>query len=156
MRSKPRFAGHLDTTFTTKAAPEAVRAALADPGTWKRLQTEIVHTEDVDEHTLDVTLKEHTHGPAKFQARYRCRWQSTPEGSRWDSEPGANFSIHGRTTVSAAPGGGSRVRWVEDIEADIPVPRLMVRVIKPVADRLMARGLQEFIDVVKADLDRSA
>lgn len=151
----PRFKGHLTRTFTTRARPEQVCELLSNPRTWIDHQEEIEHTEDLGNNTLQVRLREHQHGPAKFQAVYRCTWQRLPDGARWDSEDGANFAVHGRVRVRGVA-SGSEVTWDESVEADVPVPRLMVRVVRPVAERLMSRGIAKFIEQMNAELDRQA
>ena len=40
------------------------------------------------------------------------------------------------------------------MEADVPVPRLMVRVVRPIAEALMARGLERFSKKMNAERDR--
>ena len=151
----PWFKGQLTHTFTTPASPEQVATLLSDPATWIRHQEEIETTEDLGNNTLAVTLREHTHGPAKFRAVYRCRWQRLDDGARWDSEDGANFAVHGRVRVRAVS-GGSEVTWEESVDADVPVPRLMVRVVRPIAEKLMARGLIRFVQQMNRELDRLA
>jgi len=148
----PRFTGKYARTFPTRATPEQVKDLLSDPATWRMHQDEIESSTVVDDRTLDIVLKEHTHGPAKFQGRYRCRWTRTDNGARWDSEPGANFAVNGAVTVRAA-GSGSEVTWTESVEADVPVPRLMVRVVRPIAETLMGKGLDRFCKQMQAQLD---
>jgi hypothetical protein len=128
---------------------------LSDPATWIAHQEEIERTEDLGGNTLLVTLREHQHGPAKFQGVYRCSWQRLPDGARWDSEDGANFSVHGRVRVRSVA-GGSEVSWEESVDADVPVPRLMVRVVRPIAERLMSHGIVRFVEKMNAELDRLA
>lgn len=149
----PRFTGQLTRTFTTRASPPQVTAFLSDPQTWVAHQEEIETSRDLGDGRLDITLKEHTHGPARFQGRYQCTWRSTADGARWDSEDGANFVVHGQVRVRAT-GAGSEVTWTESVEADVPVPRLMVRVVRPIAEALMARGLERFSKKMNAELDR--
>ena len=151
----PRFQGQLTRTFVTRASVDQVCTFLSDPDTWLQHQGEIESSVPVTDRTLDVTLREHTHGPAKFQARYRCTWARTADGARWDSEDGANFSVHGQVRARAVA-GGTEVTWTEACDADVPVPRLMVRVVRPVAERLMARGLDRFVTTIQAELDRLA
>jgi carbon monoxide dehydrogenase subunit G len=151
----PRFKGQLTRTFTTRANPEQTLAFLSDPSTWIAHQDEIETTRDLGNHTLEVTLKEHTHGPAKFQGKYRCTWSRGPNEARWDSADDGNFIVHGKATVRAVA-GGSEVVWNESVDADVPVPRLMVRVVRPIAEAFMARGLEKFAEKLKHELDRLA
>ena len=151
----PRFKGHLSRTFTTRATPEQVADLLSDPATWIAHQKEIETTEDLGDNTLLVTLREHTHGPAKFRGKYRCRWQRLPSGARWDSEEGANFEVHGKVTARAVA-QGTEVLWEESVDADVPVPRLMVRMVRPIAEKLMSRGIARFVEQMNAELDRMA
>jgi|GEM_PF-6008582 len=151
----PRFKGQLTRTFTTRASVEQVCAFLSNPATWVQHQDEIETTDDLGNNTLFVTLKEHTHGPARFQGKYRCTWTRTADSARWDSEAGGNFEVHGVVQAKAV-GGSTEVTWSESVDADVPVPRLMVRVVRPVAERLMARGLNKFAEKMARELDRLA
>lgn len=149
----PRFKGQLTRTFTTRASVEQVQAFLSDPQTWVKHQEEFEHAQPVGDDALQITLKEHTHGPAKFQGKYQCRWSRTTDGARWDSEANANFAVNGQVRVRSAA-SGTEVTWTESVDADVPVPRLMVRVVRPVAERLMARGLDRFSQKMQSELDR--
>ncbi|HCH62277.1 MAG: hypothetical protein CL927_15930 [Deltaproteobacteria bacterium] len=151
----PRFKGQITRTFTTRAQPDSVAAFLSDPGTWIAHQEEIEHAEVLGDDTLFVRMREHTHGPAKFRGVYRCTWERLPDGARWDSDESSNLVVHGRVRVRGIA-SGSEVTWEESVDADVPVPRLMVRVVRPVAERLMARGLARFIAQMNAELDRLA
>lgn len=148
----PRFTSSYSRSFPTRATPEQVQVLLSTPDTWRQHQGEIEQVTVVDAQTFDVVLKEHKHGPATFQGRYRCRWTRTADGARWDSEPGANFEVHGRVSATAR-GAGSQVTWTEQVEADVPVPRLMVRVVRPIAEALMAKGIDRFSKQMQALLD---
>lgn len=151
----PWFKGHLSRTFTTRASVEQVCAFLSDPQTWSTHQEEIASTEAAGENALQVTLREHTHGPARFQGAYRCTWARTADGARWDSDEGANFTVHGQVRVRSVA-AGTEVHWEESASGDVPVPRLMVRVVRPIAERLMARGMDRFVQQMHAELDRLA
>jgi len=151
----PRFTGKYTRTFSTRATPDQVKDLLSDPNTWRRHQDEIKQSTVVNDHTLDIVLKEHTHGPAKFQGQYRCRWTRTDSGTRWDSDPDANFAVNGQVSVQAS-GSGASVTWTESVEADVSVPRLMVRVVRPIAETLMGKGLDRFCQKMQTILDAQA
>ncbi len=150
----PRFSGTLSRTFITPASPERVLALLSDRQTWVRLQEEIEHATEVGDDSLDLVLREHVHGPARFQARYRCRWARAANSASWDSVNSDNFGVHGTVRVRSVP-GGTEVVWNESVDAEVPVPRMLVRVVQPIAETLMARGLNRFVDIVMAELARS-
>jgi hypothetical protein len=42
------------------------------------------------------------------------------------------------------------------VDADVPIPRLMVRMIRPIAEKLMSRGIARFVGQMNAELDRLA
>lgn len=151
----PRFTGKYSRTFSTRATPDQVQDLLSKPDIWIQHQEEIEQSTVVDAHTIDVVLREHTHGPARFQGRYRCRWARTDSGARWDSDPGANFAVHGQVSVQAS-GSGASVTWTESVEADVPVPRLLVRVVRPIAESLMSKGISRFCQQVQGILDSHA
>ena len=151
----PRLTSTYNRSFTTRATPDQVIDLLSNPDTWRQHQGEIHTSTVVDAQTLDVVLKKHTHGPTTFQGRYRCRWTRTEDGARWDADPGANFEVHGKVSVRASQ-GGSHVSWTEHVEAEVQIPRLLVRVVRPIADKLMAKGIDRFCQSMQRHLDASA
>ena len=151
----PRIQSTYTRSFRTRATPDQVKDLLSNPDTWCRHQGEILQATVVDAHTIDVVLQKHTHGPATFQGRYRCRWSRTEDGTRWDSDPGSNFDLHGKVSVRASQ-GGSEVTWTEQVDADVPMPRLMVRVVRPIAKTLMAKGMDRFCKLMQQHLDALA
>ena len=151
----PRLTSSYTRSFTTRATPEQVKDLLSNPDTWCQHLPELEQATVIDAQTLDVVLKEHTHGPATFQGRYRCRWSRTDDGARWDSDPGANFEVHGKVTVQPTH-TGSAVTWTEHVEADVPIPRLVIRVVRPIANKLMERGIDHFSKLMQQLLDASA
>lgn len=149
------FRGSIDEHFTTPTAPARVREMLLDTERWKRLQDELQTATELAPGKLEIVLKEHQHGPTRFQGRYTARWTAEGDTVIWRSVPSptGNFEVSGSATVTQR-GAGSAVLWRESVTADIPVNRLVAKVVAPIADRMMARGLRGYLDRLRADLDR--
>lgn len=151
-----RFNGSIDERFETPLPPERVRALLADTALWVELQQDVETAREVGPSTLDVTLKAHQHGPVQFQGRFVATWSTEGDTVRWRSAAGsgANFEIDGKATVTPH-GSGSQVHWVESVSAEIPVNRIVRKMVAPIADRMMARGLRGYVERVRDHLARA-
>jgi hypothetical protein len=152
-----RFNGSIDERFTVPLPPERVRELLASTALWVELQEDVQTAKELEPGTLDVQLKPHEHGPVRFQGRFVADWRSSGDTVTWRSRPAkdANFELNGRATVTAA-GGGSAVHWVESVSAEIPVNRIVRKMVAPIADRMMARGLRGYVERVKQHLSKTA
>ena len=152
-----RFHGSIDERFTVPLPPERVRQLLGDPQLWVELQQDVETATAVHPGTLDVVLKPHEHGPVRFQGRFRADWRVQGEVVTWRSQPAkdANFELDGKATVTAA-GSGSAVHWLESVAAEIPVNRIVRKMVAPIADRMMARGLRGYVQRVREHLSKTA
>ena len=100
---------------------------------------------------LVVVLEEERAGTVRFQGRYTMCFAREGDTIRWQTTPDSNMTVRGAARFSATT-GGCRVAFSERIDADLGLNRLVTRAVKPIADRIMARGQRKYLDALMAEL----
>lgn len=110
--------------------------------------------EKVDDETYRWLMKEKDYGPLKFQVRYvltyatndvdRISWKSTGEG---------NTDVDGEVALKAVGDGATEVTVTNNLASDIPIPRLMKALAKPMATKELERTIDKYLKNLKAMLE---
>jgi hypothetical protein len=138
------FGGKLEETFKSPADPAVVRAHFADLDAVAAATQEVEKTERIGEDTLRFTLLQQKQGPYSFQPVYTVRYLESGDSVVWTTLEG-NLRSEGTVRFASAPGGGTEVQFRQEITFDLPVPRLALRLIQPIVDRMMQPGMRAYV-----------
>lgn len=144
------FSGTVTETFTTPHPPEVVASHFADPAAMVAATDGVESHEIVDAHTVRLTLKGQSAGKISFQPAYTVRLTRDGLTVRWETTEG-NLDNAGSVTVSAK-GDGSEVAFTETIAFDLPVPKLMRRMVQPMVNKALEPGIRGYLSAMKASL----
>jgi hypothetical protein len=150
----PTFTGRHSASVALRLAPEAAAAAFADLGRQVACHPELASAERIDATTLRLRMKEMSHGPVAFAGNYVLSFVHTGATVRWQSGRDSNIGVRGEAVFSAAPGGGSRLAFTEEVSLDLPVTRIVAGVVRPVAEHMIGRGMRGFLERMVAELER--
>lgn len=142
----PTFSGRHTTSVPVARPPAEAAAAFADLETQIRCHPELAEAQKLDAATLRVRLKEMNHGPVAFSGRYTLHFTREGDTVRWRSTEG-NVEVRGEAHFRPAA-GGSRMEFLEEVSMQLDLNRILAGVIRPVAESMMARGMQRFVERV--------
>ncbi len=149
-----RFAGEVRETFSL---PVAAEDAAAHFGSLEAIAANYVGLERHellgDDHIRFILQAQSDKG-ITYQGRYDCRYTlETPTRLRWETTSNDNMWSTGHAAFRA-DGSGCRVDYYQKIESEIPVPRLLGKVVAPIVNRKIAEGVRDYIARMKASLPR--
>lgn len=137
-------------TFQLRMDPDAALAFFAD------LDNNIRFAHDIESHEkrgpdcVLYVLKEQRSGTTTYKPRYLLRYTVDPAARtlRWTQldEPGSTMKILGLARFSGPAGGPTTLHWDEQVEAEVPVNRLLAAAVRPVAEGLIRRGIRGFVE----------
>lgn len=146
------FTGRHSTTVNLRLAPSAAARAFADLDRQIACHPELAGADKVDATTLRVRMKEMNHGPTKFAGRYTLVFTAEGDAVRWRTSDG-NVDVRGEAVFTAAP-GGCRLAYTESVALDLDVNVLLGKVLRPIVETMMARGMKNFVDRMTEELGR--
>lgn len=87
-----------------------------------------------------------------FQPSYTARFTlKEPDSIRWEAIEG-NLRQSGSWTLSDAPGGGTRAELKIEVEAELPVPRLLGAAAKPLFTETFKRSVRGYLERIGREL----
>lgn len=147
------FVGRHAATVTVRASPAAAAAAFADLDRQIACHPELASAEKRDANTLAVRMKEMSHGPVRFAGAYTLHFTRDGNVVKWRTEAG-NVDVQGSATFVSDP-GGSRFAYTESVTLNLDVNAILGRVLRPMVEAMMARGMKGFVERMAAELDRA-
>lgn len=151
------FHGHVTETWTCSADPDEALAFFASLDANIRHNEELSEHERLDDHTLRVVLRQQRSGRTTFVPRYTLRWTPDPATRtlRWREVEGeeGTMVIRGEARFEGPPGGPTTIRWDEQVDAEVPVNRIVAKAVRPVAEGLIRKGIRSFVERMIADLE---
>jgi carbon monoxide dehydrogenase subunit G len=148
------FNARLQTEVPLRCAPDAARAAFLDLDRHIACHPELARAEKLGPDTLRLTMKEMSHGPVSFAGRYTLVFATAGETVRWRPGPDSNVHVSGSAAFRPAPGGGTRLAFTEAVTMDMEMNALAARLLRPVVETMMSRGMKGFLDRMTAELER--
>lgn len=149
-----RFAGEVRETFSLPVPAETAAAHFADLETIAANYVGLERHEILGDGHIRFVLEAQSDKGITYQGRYDCRYTlDTPTRLTWATTSNDNMWSTGHATFRDA-GDGCRVDYYQKIESEIPVPRLLAKVVKPIVNRKIAEGVREYIGRMKAALPR--
>lgn len=135
--------GTHEETLTIDADYETVRDFFCDPATFQAAFTQLKSAEEIEPDVWRWVLEEKVEKGIKFKADYTVRYERDDNVLTWETIDG-NMRSSGRAEVLERD-GGAEVRYSETIETELPVPRLMVKVFKPIVQREVDKGVADYL-----------
>lgn len=148
----PKFEGTESRVFTVKASLEDTKAFMTDPSAFKALFQDMERSEQISDDTWRWVLQEKNEKGVKFKGDYTVKYTVDGDTMTWKTISDGNMSSNGRATFKAA-GDGTRIDYTETIMCDMKVNRLLAKVIKPIVDREIAKGVGGYLDGCRARLN---
>ncbi len=98
-------------------------------------------------------MKEMKHGPVAFAGQYTLLFTIDGGTVRWRSGPDSNVAVQGEAVFTPA-GAGSRLAYSESVSLGIELNAIAGKVLRPVVEAMMARGMRNFIERMGEQLQR--
>ncbi len=149
----PKFEGTEQRTFTVKADLAKVAEVMSDPMVFSRFVLDLETIEPTEDGAYHWRLKEISEKGIHFKGDYKVTY--TRDGDKsvsWETIGEGNMSSTGRALFKAVA-AGTEVNYTETITTEMDVNRLLAKVIKPIVNRQIARGVGDYLDRVKAHLE---
>ncbi len=148
----PKFKGSSERSFTIRADIERVVQTMTDPQSFSGLVGDLETIERLGDDLWRWRLREISEKGVHFKADYTIQYARSGERFSWRTVGTGNMTSEGSATFTRQ-GSATRVDYTETIECDMDVNRLLAKVIKPIVDRQIARGVNGYLDRVKEHLE---
>ena len=149
----PTFTGRHTATLSLPLPPAQATAAFADLDRQIACHPELERAEKLDGTTLRVKMKEMKHGPVAFAGQYTLLFTIDGGTVRWRSGPDSNVDVQGEAVFTPS-GTGSRLAYSESVSLGIELNAIAGKVLRPVVEAMMARGMRNFIERMGEQLQR--
>jgi carbon monoxide dehydrogenase subunit G len=149
----PTFTGQHHATLSLRIPPAQAAAAFADLDRQIACHPELERADKIDATTLRVKMKEMNHGPTRFAGRYTLLFSVDGTTVRWRTGPDSNVDVSGEAVFTAV-GTGSRLAYTERVSLAMDLNALLARVLRPIVEAMMGRGMRSFVERMTAELER--
>ncbi|MFT4702596.1 MAG: carbon monoxide dehydrogenase subunit G [Bradymonadia bacterium] len=147
-----RFSGEVRESFVVAVSPEEAIAHFGDLETIARNYIGLQSHELVDDETIRFLLEKQSDKGVTYQGRYTCRYIVPRDGRlEWSTVESTNMWSTGHASFRAE-GGGTRVEYFQKIETEMPVPRLLAKLVGPIVKRKIADGVRDYIQAMRRDV----
>lgn len=140
------FDGNLKQTFSTSLSADAARARFLDREHIVGTTLKLERHDFPGEGQVHFVLEKQVQGPYSFQPDYVVEYVADGDAVRWKTLRG-NLQNEGRATFRST-GSGCDVTVDQTITVELPIPRLAVRVVRPVVDRMMRPDMRAWIEAM--------
>jgi carbon monoxide dehydrogenase subunit G len=142
--------GTEEQTFVVNASYQDVVDFFNDPATFRECLSQIESAEEVEEGVWHWVLEEKAEKGIKYQADYTVKYETTDDGQgKWHTLEG-NMRSEGVVECSEVDEGRTEVHYKETIATDLPIPKLMAKVFRPIVAREIRKGVGSFLDCARA------
>lgn len=148
-----RLSGELVDTFTTTAPPQVARDHFVDLDAAIAATTQAKVADKLDDHTVKFTLHPQQHGAYTVEPVYTIRYTAVGDDTAvWETLEG-NMGSDGRAVFKPAPGGGTRIEYRHTIGVDLPLPKLVVKMLQPVVAGMVTSNVRVYVKDMIASLE---
>jgi carbon monoxide dehydrogenase subunit G len=140
--------------MTISKGKEEVMAVMTDPDQFSAYLGDLETLEKKGEDTWRLILKELSEKGVRFKGDYTVKYTVSGDTLTWETISQGNMSSTGRATFRARGEGATEVDYTETVECNMDVNRLLAKVIKPIVQREIARGVGSYLDRAKEGLER--
>lgn len=135
-------------TFEVKAPLKEVYAAFSDPEIIKQNFVGLEKAEVGEAGVVRWILKEKADKGIRFKGDYTVKYEGNGEDRvTWQSLEG-NVGTRAEVLLTDL-GSRVKIRYSETISPDLPIPKLMAKVFKPIVAREVRKDLTAYVDNVK-------
>ena len=149
----PEFTGKLDRTVTVNASKEDTMALMTNPEAFKVHLDNLQKMEKISEDTFRLQLKELSEKGVSFRGDYTVKYAVDGDRFTWRTTSRGNMNAVGSIIFRALGDTRTQVRYNETIMCDMKVNRLVAKVLKPIVERAIAKGIGTFLDNMKRGLE---
>ncbi len=148
----PKIPATESQTFEVKAPMETVYATFADPEIVKENFVGLERAEMKGNGEVRWILEEKVDKGIRFRGDYTVRYEGNGKDRiRWHTLAG-NIDSEAEVALTEIP-SGVRVRYRETIAPDLPIPRLMAKIFRPIVAREVRKDLVKYVENVKRYLE---
>jgi hypothetical protein len=141
---------HETATFVAPVPIERARDLFYFPDQLRHARRDLASYTLEDAHRIRWILHEKREKGVTFQGDYTVAYDSPrPDLITWRSVAG-NMDVKGEVRLRALAPNSTEVTYSETVAPDLPIPKLMATVFKPIVARNVREGISEFIGQVKA------
>lgn len=140
-----RFEGEVRETFTVPTDRASARDHFGDLETIAAQYGALERYEIIDASTIRFVLEKQAAKGVSYQGIYTCTYtKSGDDRLEWKTTASDNMWSTGHARF-IAQGDATRVEYYQKIETEMPVPRLLGKVIAPIVRNKIAGGVREYI-----------
>jgi uncharacterized membrane protein len=143
--------GSIDEVFHAAQELEVVKAHFADRQRIVACTDQIDRVELIGDDTIRFLLKEQNHAGYRFQPDYRVRYRLAGDELSWEAVEPSNLKNSGRARFERE-GAGTKIRFHQRIAFELPIPRMVIGLVQPVVDRILAPSLRTYVERMIASL----
>jgi uncharacterized membrane protein len=142
----PKFSGEFRETVTVNAPIEVTRAHFADLPTIAKNYGDLSGHEIHDDVEITFTLQPKSEKGVTFHGKYRARYEFKEENRlTWRTVDTKNMWSTGSARFTDLAGTRTRVEFMQVIETEMQVNRLLAKVIKPIVSREITKGARDYL-----------
>lgn len=141
-------------TYEIRAPIEKVYTFLSSPELLRAAFLELERYEILDATTARWQLKEKNEKGVRFRPDYTVRYGGNGRDRvEWSSLPTGNMRTKGTAALRAKGADTTEVQYEETVASDLPIAGLKARIFQPFVAREIRKGVQGFLDRIKARLE---
>lgn len=142
----PKFSGEYRETVTVNAPIDVAKAHFADLETIAQNYGDLQRHEIHDASEITFTLVPKSEKGVTFHGEYRARYEfDRDDRLTWKTVKTRNMWSTGSATFAAAGANRTRVTFVQHIETEMQVNRLLAKMIKPIVAREITKGAKDYL-----------
>lgn len=108
----------------------------------------------VEDNVYTFTLVEKAEKGIKFQGVYTVKYTVSEDRVDWTHLGEGNMRTTGSVVILGHDDThGTELTYTETLSPDLPIPKLMARVFKPIVSRQISAGIGTFLERSKAQLE---
>jgi uncharacterized membrane protein len=141
-----RIAASEERVLCVPTTPEKAYAFFFEPEQMRQAMDGVERCDVLEAGKVHWVLEEKRDQGIRFQADYVMAISG--DGVRhvtWRTLEG-NMGDQGEVWVDPLPEGGSRIRYVQTVEPDLPITPLLARLIKPLVARELRKDVLRFLE----------
>lgn len=133
-------------SVTFDAPLEKVWAVLSDPEAAAQYVPDLVSIEPLGDDRYAYTFEPVGFKSIRFEPRYTARFTVEPDSRiRWEAEPGGTLRQSGEWRLEETDDGATRGELRVEVEADLPVPRLLKGAATPFFKDQFSRTIRRWV-----------
>ena len=142
-------------TFEVNAPIERVYEAFVNPEIVKENFVGLESAEFVEKDEVRWHVKEKVDKGMRFKGDYTVKYEGNGKDRVWWRSTAGNIETNAEVTLTQLP-NGVRVVYRETLTPDLPIPKLMAKIFKPLVAREVRKDLTRYAENVKRYLNEKS